>query len=138
MKRTPKYVGLDVHQATTVSAVLGETGRVVARQVVPTEAPAILGLFRGMRGTIHVALEEGTQAQWLHDLLSPVVAEVIVCDRRGNHETRDRGNAAQANFTHPLKRETGGESPPSCLWENGRDERSPARAACGVSRASPE
>lgn len=83
MKRTPKYVGLDVHQATTVSAVLGETGRVVARQVVPTEAPAILGLFRGMRGTIHVALEEGTQAQWLHDLLSPVVAEVIVCDRRG-------------------------------------------------------
>ena len=83
MKRTPKYVGLDVHQATTVSAVLGETGRVVARQVVPTEAPAILGLSRGMRGTIHVALEEGTQAQWLHDLLSPVVAEVIVCDRRG-------------------------------------------------------
>jgi hypothetical protein len=28
--------------------------------------------FRGMRGSIHVAFEEGTQAQWLHDLLRPI------------------------------------------------------------------
>jgi hypothetical protein len=43
-----------------------------------------------MRGSIHVAFEEGTQAQWLHDLLAPVVSRVIVCDRRGEH----RGNKA--------------------------------------------
>ena len=30
-----------------------------------------------------MALEEGTQAQWLHDLLKPVVDRVVVCDRRG-------------------------------------------------------
>lgn len=83
MKRTPKYVGLDVHQATTVAAVREERGRVIARSVVPTEAPAIVDFCRGMRGAVHVALEEGTQAQWLHDLLAPVVAEVVVCDRRG-------------------------------------------------------
>src|SRR5215218_9432125 len=69
MKRSSKYVGLDVHQATTVSTIRDDTGRVLARMVVPTEADALLELFRGMRGAIHVALEEGTQAQWLHDLL---------------------------------------------------------------------
>jgi hypothetical protein len=74
MKRTPKYVGLDVQQATTVAAVLEENGRMIGRSVVPTDATAIPAFFRGMRGPVHVALEEGTQAQWLHDLLTPVVA----------------------------------------------------------------
>ena len=34
--------------------------------------------FRGMRGAIHVAFEEGTQAEWLHDLLVLVVDRVVV------------------------------------------------------------
>jgi len=63
MTRSSKYVGLDVHQATTVSTVRDDAGRVLARTVVPTEAEALREFFRGMRGPIHVALEEGTQAQ---------------------------------------------------------------------------
>ncbi len=90
MKRTTKYVALDVHQASTVSSVREEGGRVIARTIVPTEASAIVEFFRGMRGTIHVTFEEGTQAQWLHDLIAPRVASVIVCDRRG--ERRRHGN----------------------------------------------
>lgn len=90
MKRTTKYVALDVHQASTVFSVREEGGRVIARAVVPTEASAIVEYFRGMRGTVHVTFEEGTQAQWLHDLITPLVARVIVCDRRG--EGRRRGN----------------------------------------------
>ena len=90
MKRTTKYVALDVHQASTVSSVREEGGRVIARTIVPTERSAIIELFRGLRGTIHVAFEEGTQAQWLHDLIAPLVAHVTVCDRRG--ERRRRGN----------------------------------------------
>jgi hypothetical protein len=31
-----------------------------------------------------VTFEEGTQAQWLHDLLTPVVDQIVVCDRRGS------------------------------------------------------
>ena len=69
MKRSSKYVGLDVHQATTV---------------LPTEAEALTEFVRGMRGPVHVALEEGTQAQWVHALLVPVVHRVVVCDRRGS------------------------------------------------------
>jgi hypothetical protein len=40
MKRTDKYVALDVHQATTVGTVREERGRVIARTILPTEAPA--------------------------------------------------------------------------------------------------
>ena len=42
MKRTAKYVGLDVHQATTVASVREEGGRVIARTIVPTEEPALV------------------------------------------------------------------------------------------------
>jgi len=88
MKRTTKYVALDVHQATSVASVRIRGGRVIARSILPTESCAITEFFAGMRGSIHVAFEEGTQAQWLHDLVAPVVDRVIVCDRRGEH----RGN----------------------------------------------
>lgn len=90
MKRTPKYVALDVHQATTVSSVRVPGGRIIARSILPTEPSALIEYFQGMRGSIYVAFEEGTQAQWLHDLLLPVVDRVIVCDKRGEH----RGNKA--------------------------------------------
>jgi hypothetical protein len=33
---------------------------VIARSVVPTDAPALLEFVRGMRGAIHVTFEEGT------------------------------------------------------------------------------
>src|SRR3970040_1192622 len=83
MKRSTKYVALDVHQATTVASVREESGRVIARTILPTEAPALLEFFGGMRGAIHVAFEEGTQAQWLHELLVPRVGRGGVCERRG-------------------------------------------------------
>lgn len=85
MKRTSKYVALDVHQATTVATVRIPGGRVIARSILPTEGPAVAEFFAGMRGAIHVVFEEGTQAQWLHDLLVPMVHRVVVCDRRGEH-----------------------------------------------------
>jgi hypothetical protein len=68
MTRTTKYVALDVHQATTVASVRTETGQVIARTILPTESPPLVEFFRGTRGTVHVAFEEGTQAQWLHDV----------------------------------------------------------------------
>lgn len=63
MKRSTKYVALDVHQATTIASVREESGRVIARTILPTEAPTLIEFFRGMRGAIHVAFEEGTQVR---------------------------------------------------------------------------
>jgi len=97
MTRATKYVALDVHQATTVASIRAETGQVIARTIVPTEARAVSELFRGMRGTVHVAFEEGTQAQWLHDLLVPLVHRVVVCDRHGEKRCGNKGDRVDAD-----------------------------------------
>lgn len=104
MKRSSKYVGLDVHQATTVSTVRDESGRVLARTVLATEAATLVEYFSGLRGTVHVAFEEGTQAQWLHDLLVPRVHRVIVCDRRGKHQLGNKGDQPDADELSDLLR----------------------------------
>lgn len=97
MKRTTKYVALDVHQATTVASVREESGRVITRAILPTEEAAILEFFGSMRGSVHVTVEEGTQAQWLHDLLSPRVHRVLVCDRRGEKKHGNKGDMVDAD-----------------------------------------
>jgi transposase len=107
MQRTSKYVALDVHQATTVASVREERGRVIARSVLPTEAAALLEFFRGMRGAIHVTFEEGTQAQWLHDLLAPLVDRVVVCDRRGQPRQGNKGDQVDADQLSELLRRGG-------------------------------
>lgn len=104
MKRSTKHVGVDVHQATTVSTVRDDSGRVLARSVLPTEATPLVEYFRGMRGTIHVAFEEGTQAQWLHDLLVPIVHHVVVCNRRGQSQQGNKGDQPDADELSNLLR----------------------------------
>jgi len=49
-----------------------------------------------MRGSIHIVLEEGTQTQWLHDVLVAEVARVIVCDRRGKPAAGNKSDWADA------------------------------------------
>ena len=97
MKRNTKYVGLDVHQAMTVATVRSEGGRVIARSVVETSDESIGEFFSAMAGSVHVVFEEGTQAQWLYDLLSPRVDRVIVCDRRGEKRSGNKGDQVDAD-----------------------------------------
>jgi transposase len=97
MQRTTKYVALDVHQATTVASVRAENGRVIARSIFDTEESAILDFFGGMRGSVQVTFEEGTQAQWLYDLLAPRVDRVLVCDRRGEKKQGNKGDEGDAD-----------------------------------------
>ena len=79
-----KYIGLDVHQATISVAVLDSAGNLVMEAILETKAETILQFIGGLRGSLHVTLEEGTCAAWLHDLLKPHVTQVLVCDPRKN------------------------------------------------------
>src|SRR6202049_3661918 len=79
-----KYIGLDVHQATISAAALDCAGKLVMECVLETKAATIVQFIHGLRGSLHVSFEEGTCAAWLHDLLKPHVAEVLVCDPRKN------------------------------------------------------
>jgi len=107
MRCTTKYVALDVRHATTVAAVRAETGRVIARGIVPTEAAALVEFFPGLRGTVHVAFEEGTQAQWLYELLAPLVDRVVVCDVRGQSRHGNKGDQLDADQLAELLRRGG-------------------------------
>ena len=79
-----KYIGFDLHQATTVVAVLDADGKVVVETIVATEAAVIIRLLRGLSGPLHVTFEETTQARWMYDVVRGYVKEVIVCDPRRN------------------------------------------------------
>ena len=79
-----KYIGLDVHQATISAAVLDSAGQLLMESIIETKAATILQFVHGLRGSVHVSLEEGTCAAWLHDLLKRHVADVLVCDPRKN------------------------------------------------------
>ena len=60
-----KYIGLDVHQATISIAVLDAHGKLLMQSVIATQASAILDFVHGVRGELHLALEEGSSAHWL-------------------------------------------------------------------------
>ena len=75
-----KYVGLDVHQSSMVAAVHDAQGKSVMESILATEAEGIRDFLKGLRGTIHVTFEEGTQAAWLYEIVKPVVA-LTKCSR---------------------------------------------------------
>jgi transposase len=78
------YVGMDVHRASIVIVVLNGAGKVVERITLQTSATAVRSYLQRLKGKVYVTFEEGTQAQWLYDLVRGLVTEVIVCDPRQN------------------------------------------------------
>jgi transposase len=78
------YVGMDVHRATIVMAVLNGAGKIVEQITLQTGAERVRNYLKQLRGRVYVTFEEGTQAQWLYDVVRPLVTEVIVCDPRHN------------------------------------------------------
>lgn len=96
-----KYVGMDVHRASTTVVVLDERGKCVMESVIETKAEAIRDLLKGMSGGVHVALEEGTQAAWLYEIIRPLVGEVVVCDPRANKRLM-AGNKGDRIDAHKL------------------------------------
>ena len=73
-----KYIGMDVHKETISIAVLNSSGKLVMKCIIETKAITIVQFVQGLRGDLHVTLEEGTWAAWLYDLLRPHVNEVLV------------------------------------------------------------
>lgn len=77
-----KYVGMDVHLATTSCAVLDADGKQLLSSVIRTNLEAVRDFLNGLSGTVHLTFEEGTLAQWMFEITSPLVAQVIVCNAR--------------------------------------------------------
>ena len=84
-----QYVGIDVHQATLVVGVEDAAGQHILQSTVATNRSAIEQVLKGLSGRVQVAFEEGTQAQWLYEIVVPLVDRVVVCNPR---ESRDGEN----------------------------------------------
>ena len=84
-----KYIGMDVHQATISVAVRDGRGKLIMECVLETKAATILEFMQGLHGSLSLTFEEGTSAAWLHDLLKPHVADLVVCDPRKNALLKD-------------------------------------------------
>lgn len=85
MKTKSIYVGADVHAKVTALEAQTESGEVFSKALVPTNVEALSAYLRGMPGEVHLTFEEGTQAEWLHQRLSPLVSRLVVCDPRKNN-----------------------------------------------------
>jgi len=79
-----KYVGLDVHQASIVAAVLNAQGKCVCESILETKGSTIVDFITGLSGRLDLTFEEGTQSAWLYELINPLVAELVVCNPRKN------------------------------------------------------
>ena len=79
-----KHIGLDLHQATICAAMLDGTSKLVLECTLKTKTTTVLQFLKRLHGSLHMCLEEGTCAAWLHDLVKPHVTEVLVCDPRRN------------------------------------------------------
>jgi transposase len=84
-----KYIGLDVHQATIVVAVMDSSGKLVMESILETKAATIVQFFAGLRGTLSVTFEEGTWSAWLYDRLHSRVDKLVVCNPRKNALLKD-------------------------------------------------
>lgn len=73
-----RYIGLDVHAASTTIAIVSPSGKRLSSHVVETNGQSLVECIKTIPGSRHVCLEEGTQSAWLYEILSPHVDEVVV------------------------------------------------------------
>jgi len=73
-----RYLGGDVHAASVSFCVLNESGRQLRHDVVETNGQALVGYLKQLPGNLHLCIEEGEWSQWLYEILSPHVTEMVV------------------------------------------------------------
>jgi hypothetical protein len=94
-----KYVGIDLHQSSCLIAVHDEHGKRITEKIIETRAEALQDFFCDLTGSIHVAVEVGTQSGWLYDILKSKVSSITVTDV---HDHKRHGNKNDRIDAHKL------------------------------------
>jgi hypothetical protein len=81
-----RYIGLDVHATSCTAAVVDAQGKRLRSYVIETNGQALVEFFKTQPGRLHVCLEEGTQSEWVVEILSPYVERIVVV-----HVSESRG-----------------------------------------------
>jgi transposase len=105
-----RFIGLDAHTQSCTFGVIDARGKQLRTDVVETNGEALVEYVRLIAGQRHLCLEEGTQSQWLSEILSPHVHELVVIwaeKKRGNkNDTLDAFGLAERIRTGSLGRRT--------------------------------
>lgn len=110
-----RYIGLDVHCASSTATVVNQAGRRLRSEVLETSGQALVQFVKSQPGPIEICLEEGTQSGWLVEVLSPHVANVVVTTvskRRGCKSDADDAlelarRLASGDIRHPVYKSVG-------------------------------
>jgi transposase len=73
-----RYIGLDVHAQGTAVGIISPTGKRLSSKLVETNAKTLIELLKTQNGTLRLVMEEGTQSEWLAEVLTPHVHELVV------------------------------------------------------------
>jgi transposase len=90
-----RYLGADVHAASVTFCVLDGSGKQIRRDVIETNGKALVGYLQQLAGKLHLCIEEGEWSQWLYEILSPQVAELVVY--RGEWKPGQKNDAIDAH-----------------------------------------
>lgn len=72
-----RFIGIDVHGQSCTLVVMGPSGRRLGEYVVETRAKVLIDRIRSIDGEKHVCMEDGTQCEWLCEVLAPH-AQIVV------------------------------------------------------------
>jgi transposase len=73
-----RFIGIDVHGQSCTLVVMGPSGRRLGEYVVETNAKVLIERMRSIAGDKYVCMEEGTQSEWLCEILNAHAKEVVV------------------------------------------------------------
>jgi transposase len=75
------YIGADVHRASVTLEVQNASGKRVRRDVVATNGHVLVQYLKQIPGKRYLVIEEGEWSQWLYEILSPHVTQMVVYRR---------------------------------------------------------
>jgi transposase len=73
-----RYIGLDVHAASCTAAIMDARGKRLGAHVIETNGESLVKFLATQPGKAKLCMEEGTQSEWLYQVLSPHVVEILV------------------------------------------------------------
>jgi transposase len=109
-----RYIGIDVHSESCTFAIMGPTGKRLRESTLETNGKVLVDFVRSIAGDKHICIEEGTHAEWVYELLEPLVKEIVVtipeASRGNKNDSSDawrradelrRGSITRAVFKAP-------------------------------------
>ena len=76
-----RYLGIDVHRDSSTICVISASGKATRRDIVETSGQTLVRYVKQLAGSLHVCIEESTWSEWLYEILTPHVAELVVFQR---------------------------------------------------------